>query len=86
MKNASEVLPDTVVYCEDAYDAARGADVLVLATEWNEFRVLDLDRLRQALAAPVIVDLRNVWDPAKVKEQGFTYYGVGRGAAEMVPA
>ena len=86
MKNAREVLPDTVDYCEDAYDAARGADVLVLATEWNEFRVLDLDRLRQTLAAPVIVDLRNVWDPSKVKEQGFTYYGVGRGAAEMVPA
>jgi UDPglucose 6-dehydrogenase len=84
--NAREVLPDTVVYCEDAYDAARGADVLVLATEWNEFRVLDLDRLRELLGAPIIVDLRNVWDPAKVKEKGFTYHGIGRGAAEMVPA
>jgi UDPglucose 6-dehydrogenase len=83
--NAREVLPDTVVYCEDAYDAARGADVLVLATEWNEFRLLDLDRLRELLGAPIIVDLRNVWDPAKVKEKGFTYYGIGRGAAEMVP-
>ena len=85
-RNAREVLPDSVVYCEDAYDAARGADVLVLATEWNEFRVLDIDRLRDTLAAPVIVDLRNVWDPAKVKEQGFRYYGIGRGAAEMVTA
>jgi UDPglucose 6-dehydrogenase len=83
--NAREVLPDSVTYCEDAYDAARGADALVLATEWNEFRVLDLDRLRELLAAPVIVDLRNVWDPAKVKEKGFTYHGIGRGAAEMVP-
>jgi UDPglucose 6-dehydrogenase len=82
--NAREVLPPSVVYCEDAYDAASGADVLALATEWNEFRLLDLDRLRTQMASPVVVDLRNVWDPGKMREKGFIYTGVGRGAAEMV--
>jgi UDPglucose 6-dehydrogenase len=82
--HAREVLPDTVAYAADAYDAAQGADVLALATEWNEFRLLDLDRLRQQMAAPVVVDLRNVWDPTKMRENGFRYTGVGRGAAEMV--
>jgi UDPglucose 6-dehydrogenase len=84
--NAREVLPAAVVYCDDPYDAAAGADVLALATEWNEFRLLDLDRLRAQMAAPVVVDLRNVWDPAKMKEKGFAYTGMGRGAAELVPA
>jgi UDPglucose 6-dehydrogenase len=83
MANAREVLSPSVVYCEDAYDATRGADALVLATEWNEFRVLDLDRVRELLASPVVVDLRNVYDPAKMKEAGFAYHGLGRGAAEL---
>jgi UDPglucose 6-dehydrogenase len=86
IENAREVLPDSVVYCEDAYDAAKGADALVLATEWNEFRVLDLDRVRELLASPTVVDLRNVYDPVRMKERGFAYHGLGRGAAELVPA
>jgi UDPglucose 6-dehydrogenase len=75
-----------VTYCEDAYDAAKGAEVLVLATEWNEFRLLDLDRLRRQLASPVIVDLRNVWDPAKMKERGFVYTCIGRTPEALVTA
>ena len=87
MEKAAEVLPPEVVYTEDAYDAARGADVLVLATEWNEFRSLDLGKLGQALTAPIVVDLRNVYDPAKMKEKGFVYYALGRGiVSEPVPA
>ena len=84
MDNAREVLPAGVVYCADAYDAIEGADALVLATEWNEFRVLDLDRVCKLLARPVLVDLRNVYDPQKIKEAGFAYHGMGRGASELV--
>src|SRR6185436_13803571 len=81
-----ELPPEGVTYCEDAYDAASGAEALVLATEWNEFRLLDLDRLRRQLASPVVVDLRNVWDPAKMKERGFAYTCVGRTPEALVTA
>jgi UDPglucose 6-dehydrogenase len=53
--------------------------VLALVTEWNEFRSLDLGKLRRALSAPVVVDLRNVWDPTKMRDNGFVYSGLGRG-------
>jgi UDPglucose 6-dehydrogenase len=65
-------------FCGDAYAAAEGADALVLATEWNEFRALDLERIRKALTSPVILDLRNVYDPEEMKRTGFRYSGVGR--------
>jgi UDPglucose 6-dehydrogenase len=65
-------------FCQDEYDAARGAHAIVLATEWNQFRSLDLDRLLGLVAAPVIVDLRNVYEPALMRERGFRYTGVGR--------
>ena len=65
-------------WCQDALDAAKGADVLVVLTEWNEFRALDLRRVRQAMAGNVLVDLRNVYPESLAEETGFTYYGVGR--------
>ena len=64
--------------CRDEYDACRGADAVVIATEWNQFRNLDLVRVRAALNAPVMVDLRNVYDPAEMAEQGFRHIAVGR--------
>jgi UDPglucose 6-dehydrogenase len=67
-----------VVYCEDEYEAAEGADAAILATEWNQFRGLDFGRLRQRMAQPVLVDLRNVYEPDKMRAQGFDYTGVGR--------
>ena len=67
-----------VVYAEDEYDAARGAAGLVVATEWNQFRALDLDRIKSALAAPVVVDLRNVYEPSAMRDRGFRYSCVGR--------
>jgi len=67
-----------VSYCKDEYDAADGADALVLATEWNQFRSLDLERLKELLNRPVVVDLRNVYEPAKMRSKGFEYTGVGR--------
>jgi UDPglucose 6-dehydrogenase len=67
-----------VTYCADEYEAAQGADALVVATEWNQFRGLDIARLAELLGGEVIVDLRNVYDPEKVKAAGLRYYGVGR--------
>jgi UDPglucose 6-dehydrogenase len=67
-----------VILGADEYEAAQGADALVLATEWNQFRSLDIDRLREALNSPVIVDLRNVYDPETMVSKGFQYSCVGR--------
>jgi UDPglucose 6-dehydrogenase len=67
-----------VDYCEDEYQVAQGSDALVLATEWNQFRGLDLARLKELLANPTVIDLRNVYEPALMRERGFSYTGVGR--------
>jgi UDPglucose 6-dehydrogenase len=77
MAHAREVFPD-LDYRPDPYAVADGADLLAVVTEWNEFRNLDLERLRGLLAQPVLVDLRNVYDPAKARALGFRYHGVGR--------
>jgi UDPglucose 6-dehydrogenase len=77
MENAKRALAHAE-FCADAYEAAQGSDVLVLATEWNEFRMLDLDRLRSSMRKPAIVDLRNVYDPDEMERRGFQYTGVGR--------
>lgn len=82
-ENAREVLPGTVVYCEDSYETARGADALVIVTEWNQFRYLDLERIKGLLARPVVVDLRNVYDPDRMRAAGFTYDCVGRAATDL---
>jgi len=80
---ARELLSD-VVWCESALDVAVGADVLVVLTEWNEFRALDLKRVRQIMNGNVIVDLRNVYTEAFAEESGFVYYGVGRTRPPLV--
>jgi len=77
MGEASSMLPG-VQWCTDAYDTATGADVLVLITEWNEFRALDLSRLADIMKTKVMVDLRNVYRPADVRAAGFTYASIGR--------
>ena len=77
MENAGKIF-DRVTFCHDAYQTAEGADALVIATEWNEFRSLNLERIRKLLAQPVIVDLRNVYDPRRMQSEGFTYVSVGR--------
>jgi UDPglucose 6-dehydrogenase len=78
MPNTRAVHPD-LYYAKDAYDAADGADFLVLATEWNAFRALDLPRLSGLLRTRTFVDLRNVYDPKEMKAAGWKYAGVGRG-------
>jgi UDPglucose 6-dehydrogenase len=77
MAQAKTELPD-ITYCEDAYDCAQGADVLVIVTEWVQFRALDLPRIKAAMKQPVIVDLRNVYRPEQMAEHGFAYHSVGR--------
>jgi len=64
--------------CQDPYAACEGAELLVLATEWNEFRMMDMDRVKEALARPVLADLRNAYRPEEMVRRGFTYEGVGR--------
>ena len=78
MEQARGVLPD-IVYRPDAYSAAEDADAVVLMTEWNQFRNLDLSRLKSVMRRPILVDLRNVYEPERVKALGLTYQGVGRG-------
>ena len=77
MTNAKKVLPE-ITYCSGPYEVASGSDALVLVTEWNQFRRLDLERIRELLRAPVFVDLRNVYEPDQMKRLGFRYCGVGR--------
>jgi UDPglucose 6-dehydrogenase len=77
MERARELLPE-VEYSADPYAMADGADGLVLVTEWNEFRELDLGRLKTSMRRPVMVDGRNIYDPSKMRGLGFTYRGIGR--------
>jgi len=77
MEEARAILPE-LEYGKDAYDVARGSDALVLATEWNQFRRLDLQRIKDLLKVPIFIDLRNVYDPDQMKRLGFNYCGVGR--------
>ncbi len=78
MPNTRALHPD-ITYARDAYDCADGADLLVIATEWNAFRALDLARLADLMRSKTMVDLRNVYDPAEMKAAGWAYAGVGRG-------
>jgi len=77
MDETKTIFPD-IEYGKDAYDVAKGADALVLATEWNQFRRLDLQLIKELLKTPVFIDLRNVYDPDQMKRLGFHYCGVGR--------
>jgi UDPglucose 6-dehydrogenase len=77
MDSARRELPD-VVWCPDAYAAMEGADAVVLLTEWNAFRTLDLERARQLLQRPIVIDMRNVYEPAEMIAAGFSYSSIGR--------
>jgi UDPglucose 6-dehydrogenase len=71
-------LLDGVIFKENPYDAAEGADVLVIITEWDQFRALDLDRIKLLMNRPVMVDLRNIYNPEDMRARGFAYTSVGR--------
>lgn len=77
MDNARLVI-DNIAYADDAYGAARGADAIVIVTEWNQFRALDFARLKSVMTSPVLVDLRNIYRHDEVTKHGFTYTSIGR--------
>ena len=77
VEKARAILPD-VEYCSDPYAVAKGADALIVVTEWNEFRNLDLVRIKRVMTRPVLIDGRNIYDPADMRELGFVYRGIGR--------
>lgn len=78
MKEAAKFLPSAVQFVDSPYLACEGADALVLMTEWNQYRALDIPRIKSLMTTPLFIDLRNVYDPGTLKELGFTYMGVGR--------
>jgi len=77
MKQAAEMFP-YFIYANSPYEDCQGADSVVLFTEWNQYRALDLARIKAVMRTPVFIDLRNIYDPAKMREVGFHYIGVGR--------
>jgi len=79
MDEARAMMTD-VAWCRDAYDAMDGADAVAIITEWNQFRALDLERVKSLLTAPVMIDLRNIYDPDDMRAAGFTYASIGRAA------
>jgi UDPglucose 6-dehydrogenase len=76
---------DGVDYADDPYACAKGADALVIVTEWDAFRALDFERIKKQMAALVLVDLRNIFDPTEISRHGFTYVTVGRPRAARLP-
>jgi UDPglucose 6-dehydrogenase len=78
MEQARPVLPPSVIYCRDALDAASGADLLIVITEWNEFRAIEPARLREAMQGDLVMDLRNLYEPAAMRAAGFRYQCIGR--------
>jgi len=78
MAQAKAVIPDDISYCDSPYSAAAGAHAVVLVTEWEQFRALDFARLKATMAAPVFIDLKNVYQPEDIADLGFTYESVGR--------
>ena len=77
MPNARRILGDQVVYSANPYEAARGADALVILTEWPDFKRLNMKLIKSCLTVPIVVDGRNALDGAKLRDMGFEYYGMG---------
>jgi UDPglucose 6-dehydrogenase len=78
MPNAKTLLGPAVEYCASSYEAAEGADAVAIVTEWNEFKLLNLERLRGLMRRPLIFDGRNIYEPERVRRLGFEYHSVGR--------
>jgi UDPglucose 6-dehydrogenase len=86
MKRAAQELPATAQlhYVADSYAAAADADALLILTDWSEFAKLDLQRVYTSMRYPIVVDGRNLFDPKRMREQGFTYISIGRPAVNPV--
>lgn len=81
MGNAKEIFGDRIEYCDTPYDCLKEAEALVVLTEWNEFRNPDFEKIGKLMAGKLIFDGRNIYDPVRVRDSGFEYYGIGRGIA-----
>ena len=82
MKEAKKYLSsykNKISWCKDPYDASKKSDALVILTEWNQFRALDLLKLKKLLRTKIIIDLRNIYNPEEIKNEGFEYHSIGRG-------
>jgi UDPglucose 6-dehydrogenase len=77
MENIRQIFPD-IELCQDLYQVAEGSDALVIVTDWDEFKEMDLEKIKGLLNQPVIIDGRNIFDPDEMKRLGFIYQGVGR--------
>jgi UDPglucose 6-dehydrogenase len=82
MNEAEKHFGDTITYSQGAYGCMQGADALVILTEWNEFRALDLDKVKELLKTPVMIDLRNIYNPDDMEAEGFRYSPIGRRAVD----
>ena len=78
MRVAKGIFGSRITYASSSYDAVKGADALVIVTEWNEFRRPDFARIRSLMRSPVVFDGRNLFAPAQMKQHGFAYYSIGR--------
>jgi UDPglucose 6-dehydrogenase len=78
MDEARKIFRNRITLMEDGYEALRGADALAVVTEWNEFRTPDFQKMKKLMKKPVIFDGRNIYNPAELRKDGFTYYGIGR--------
>ena len=85
-REQAEPLLPSVEFAPDAYAAAAGADALVIVTEWDEFRALNLGKLAGLMRGRALVDLRNVYDQEEAERAGLVHYGVGRGQSGIIPA
>jgi UDPglucose 6-dehydrogenase len=85
LDDSCRILPG-LTPCRDAYDAAEGAEALVIVTEWNQFRNLDFARLKTLMRKPILFDLRNIYDPQRIARQGFQHFSVGRSSRGPQPA
>jgi UDPglucose 6-dehydrogenase len=81
----SRRLMPKVGLASDAYELAKGADALLVITEWNEFKNLDLERIRDSMRQPVLLDGRNIYQPDQMRKLGFNYQGIGRGKNNKAP-
>lgn len=80
MQKSKEILKD-VEYCDDPYEVSAGADALVILTEWNEFREIDMGKIRDLLKNPIVIDGRNIYDPEEMRQKGIYYASIGRSDA-----
>ncbi|MFV1950400.1 MAG: UDP-glucose/GDP-mannose dehydrogenase family protein, partial [Nitrospinota bacterium] len=78
MENARKIIPH-IEYCESSYKAAHKADAIAIVTEWREFKLLNMERMKMVMNKPVIFDARNIYDPEKIRKLGFEYFSIGRG-------